>query len=204
MIYLWLWNTYNRYGFILEGILILGEVIGKVSMTAEKLLRNFWAIKLILMKYTTQNQEVIIFQPKNNPVNAIPVPIFPNSNTNISVSGTSTSFQTTTETIPGNSTLSEILVTGIGHCHIDTAWLWPFDETKRKVARSWATQVDLMERYPEHRFVCSQAQQWKWLEIYYPLLYERVKEKVCPWIQELASVSCERGKGFGSWVFEWD
>lgn len=71
-----------------------------------------------------------------------------------------------------------VLVTGIGHCHIDTAWLWPFDETKRKVARSWATQVDLMERYEEHRFACSQAQQWKWLEQYYPLLFDKVKKKV--------------------------
>jgi alpha-mannosidase len=72
----------------------------------------------------------------------------------------------------------DVLVTGIGHCHIDTAWLWPFDETKRKVARSWATQVDLMDRYEEHRFACSQAQQWKWLEQYYPLLFEKVKRKV--------------------------
>ena len=32
------------------------------------------------------------------------------------------------------------------------------------MARSWATQVDLMERYPEHRFACSSAQQFKWLE----------------------------------------
>ena len=70
------------------------------------------------------------------------------------------------------------IVTGIGHCHIDTAWLWPFDETKRKVARSWATQVDLMERYEEHRFVASQAQQWKWLQQYYPLLFDKVKKKV--------------------------
>ena len=23
----------------------------------------------------------------------------------------------------------------VGNCHIDTAWLWPFDETKRKAAR---------------------------------------------------------------------
>ena len=34
----------------------------------------------------------------------------------------------------------------------------------QKTARSWSTQVDLMERYPEHRFACSQAQQFKWLE----------------------------------------
>lgn len=47
---------------------------------------------------------------------------------------------------------------------IDTAWLWPYRVTQQKVARSWSTQVDLMERYPEHRFVASQAQQYKWLE----------------------------------------
>lgn len=26
----------------------------------------------------------------------------------------------------------EALVFATGHCHIDTAWLWPFDETKRE------------------------------------------------------------------------
>ncbi|ESK96763.1 glycoside hydrolase family 38 protein [Moniliophthora roreri MCA 2997] len=67
---------------------------------------------------------------------------------------------------------------GIGHCHIDTAWLWPYRVTQQKVARSWSTQVDLMERYPEHRFACSQAQQYKWLEQLYPPLFERVKEKI--------------------------
>ncbi|THH05654.1 hypothetical protein EW145_g4638 [Phellinidium pouzarii] len=67
---------------------------------------------------------------------------------------------------------------GIGHCHIDTAWLWPFRVTQQKVARSWATQVDLMSRYPEHRFTCSQAQQYKWLEELYPKLFERVAAHV--------------------------
>jgi alpha-mannosidase len=60
---------------------------------------------------------------------------------------------------------------------IDTCWLWPWDETKRKVARSWANQCDLMDRYPEHRFTSSQAQQYKWLQEYYPALYDRVKTK---------------------------
>jgi alpha-mannosidase len=35
-----------------------------------------------------------------------------------------------------------------------------------------------MDRYPEHRFTCSQAQQYKWLEQLYPSLYDRVKSKV--------------------------
>ncbi|PCH42793.1 glycoside hydrolase family 38 protein [Wolfiporia cocos MD-104 SS10] len=72
----------------------------------------------------------------------------------------------------------EATVWGIGYCHIDTAWLWPYRVTQQKVARSWSTQVDLMERYPEHRFTCSQAQQYKWLEQLYPPLFERVKAKV--------------------------
>ncbi|KAI9835170.1 MAG: hypothetical protein M1819_002540 [Sarea resinae] len=70
------------------------------------------------------------------------------------------------------------IVYAIGHCHIDTCWLWPWAETKRKVARSWANQCDLMDRYPEHRFTCSQAQQYKWLEQLYPPLYDRVKANV--------------------------
>ena len=70
------------------------------------------------------------------------------------------------------------IVYAIGHCHIDTCWLWPWAETKRKIARSWSNQCDLMDRYPEHRFTCSQAQQYKWLEQLYPSLYDRVKAKV--------------------------
>ncbi|KAF2146780.1 glycoside hydrolase family 38 protein [Aplosporella prunicola CBS 121167] len=72
----------------------------------------------------------------------------------------------------------EAIVSAIGHCHIDTCWLWPWAETKRKVARSWSNQCDLMDRYPELRFCCSQAQQYKWLEQYYPSVFDRVKQKV--------------------------
>ncbi|KAF1819364.1 glycoside hydrolase family 38 protein [Dissoconium aciculare CBS 342.82] len=70
------------------------------------------------------------------------------------------------------------LVNGIGHCHIDTCWLWPWAETRRKVARSWSTQCNLLDRYPEHRFCASQAQQYKWLEELYPYAFDRVKSHV--------------------------
>jgi alpha-mannosidase len=46
----------------------------------------------------------------------------------------------------------------------DLIRLWLYRVTQQKVARSWSTQVDLVERYPEHRFFASQAQQFKWLE----------------------------------------
>jgi alpha-mannosidase len=73
---------------------------------------------------------------------------------------------------------TEPIVHAIGHCHIDTCWLWPWEETKRKVARSWSNQCDLIDRYPEHRFTASSAQQFKWLKEYYPSVYARVMEKI--------------------------
>ena len=72
----------------------------------------------------------------------------------------------------------ESLVFGVGHCHIDTAWLWPYAETRRKIGRSWASQLDLIERYPEYNFVCSQAIQYQWLKEDYPELFERLKVQV--------------------------
>jgi len=68
-------------------------------------------------------------------------------------------------------------VYAIGNCHIDTAWLWPYDETKRKCARSWASQMRLMEKYPDYVFVASQAQQFEWVKKLYPTLFEEMKEK---------------------------
>ncbi|KAL0082850.1 glycoside hydrolase family 38 protein [Phycomyces blakesleeanus] len=65
----------------------------------------------------------------------------------------------------------------LGHCHIDTAWLWPFEETIRKAARSWSSQIGLMDRYPDYKFICSQAQQYEWVRDNYPALWDRIREK---------------------------
>ncbi|KAG0297906.1 Glycoside hydrolase, 38 vacuolar alpha mannosidase [Linnemannia gamsii] len=67
-------------------------------------------------------------------------------------------------------------VTAVGNCHIDTAWLWPYAETRRKTARSWSTQLRLLEDYPEYVFVCPQAQQLEWLAHDYPKLFQEIKE----------------------------
>lgn len=66
----------------------------------------------------------------------------------------------------------------IGHTHIDSAWLWPFSATQQKVARSWSTQLDLMDRYPEYKFTASTAQQYHWLETLYPALFKKVQKYV--------------------------
>jgi alpha-mannosidase len=63
----------------------------------------------------------------------------------------------------------------VGHAHIDTAWLWPYAETRRKVARSWSTQLRLGEEFPDYRFVASQAVQFEWLKADHPELFARLQ-----------------------------
>ena len=36
-----------------------------------------------------------------------------------------------------------------GHAHIDLAWEWPLEETRRKAVRTFHTMVGLMDRHPE-------------------------------------------------------
>ncbi|KAI8992140.1 galactose mutarotase-like domain-containing protein [Mycotypha africana] len=74
-------------------------------------------------------------------------------------------------------------ITAVGNCHIDTAWLWPYDETKRKIARSWSSQLDLLNRYPEYIFTGSQVQQYEWLKELYPAVFEKIlkAEKTGQW-----------------------
>ncbi|KAJ8248736.1 hypothetical protein GJAV_G00227180 [Gymnothorax javanicus] len=66
----------------------------------------------------------------------------------------------------------------MGHCHIDSAWLWPYEETIRKCARSWVTVIRLMEKNPSFIFACSQAQQFEWVRSWYPGLYTQIKQFV--------------------------
>ncbi|XP_021061575.1 alpha-mannosidase 2C1 isoform X4 [Mus pahari] len=74
---------------------------------------------------------------------------------------------------------SQHTIHAMGHCHIDTAWLWPFKETVRKCARSWSTAVKLMEQNTEFVFACSQAQQLEWVKSQYPGLHARLQEFAC-------------------------
>ena len=66
----------------------------------------------------------------------------------------------------------------VGHAHIDSAWLWPVRETVRKVARTFSNVLELMEWDPEFTFTASSAQQYAWLQEYYPELFSRVAQQV--------------------------
>ncbi len=69
-------------------------------------------------------------------------------------------------------------ISAIGHAHIDTAWLWPLRETVRKVARTTANVLALMDEYPELLFAGPQAQQYVFLQEHYPALFARVAKQV--------------------------
>ncbi|MCA5922757.1 alpha-mannosidase [Curtobacterium oceanosedimentum] len=66
----------------------------------------------------------------------------------------------------------------VGHAHIDSAWLWPVRETKRKCARTFSNVLDLMDRDPDFTFACSSAQQYAWIRDEYPEIFGRIKQRV--------------------------
>ncbi|WEV69807.1 glycosyl hydrolase-related protein [Bifidobacterium sp. ESL0775] len=69
-------------------------------------------------------------------------------------------------------------VYAIGHAHIDSAWLWPLRETKRKVARTFSNAVELGDEDPDYIFAASSAQQYQWLKQNYPGVFKEVQRKV--------------------------
>ena len=74
---------------------------------------------------------------------------------------------------------SPVTVQCIGHTHIDCAWLWTLRQTREKVQRSFATVLELMRRYPEYRFMSSQAFLYQNLREEAPALYEEVRQRIC-------------------------
>ena len=70
------------------------------------------------------------------------------------------------------------VVHAVGHAHIDSAWLWPVRETQRKVARTVANVLALMDADDELTFACSSAQQYAWIQDRYPELFERLRTRV--------------------------
>lgn len=65
-----------------------------------------------------------------------------------------------------------------GHTHIDVAWLWRTRESRRKMARSMATALQLMDECPDYRFMYNQCVLFDWLAADYPELFERLRAKV--------------------------
>lgn len=64
----------------------------------------------------------------------------------------------------------------IGHSHMDTAWLWTIDETVHKCARTYSNALSLMGQYPEYKFVQSSMYHTELMRLYYPDIFEGIRE----------------------------
>jgi alpha-mannosidase len=70
------------------------------------------------------------------------------------------------------------MITATGHAHLDTAWLWPIRETRRKAVRTFANAVDLLTKNPDAVYCHSQAQHYAWVAEDAPDIFARVTELV--------------------------
>jgi alpha-mannosidase len=65
-----------------------------------------------------------------------------------------------------------------GHAHLDLVWLWPEMATERKGVHGFATQLRLMERYPEITFVQSQPALYRAVERRAPALMRQIRTRI--------------------------
>jgi alpha-mannosidase len=61
-----------------------------------------------------------------------------------------------------------------GHAHIDLAWLWPYEETRRKLRRTFHTALSLIGTFEDFRFNQSTAQYYTQIEEDDPALLSRI------------------------------
>jgi alpha-mannosidase len=72
----------------------------------------------------------------------------------------------------------EGLVHITGNSHLDLVYLWTHSEFVRKIGRTHATALRLMEQYPDYVFTQSQPHMYSQMKQHFPELYEQVKRRI--------------------------
>lgn len=65
-----------------------------------------------------------------------------------------------------------------GHGHLDLAWLWRTEQSKKKGARTFLNVLGIMERHPKFRYSQTQAQLYQWMEEERPEIFEAIRSAV--------------------------
>lgn len=73
---------------------------------------------------------------------------------------------------------SEPVLWSIGHSHIDVAWQWTYHVSRNKAARTFGTNLQLLEENPEYLFMASQPVLYEYVKEDQPALYEQVRRRV--------------------------
>ncbi|WP_127585712.1 alpha-mannosidase [Paenibacillus koleovorans] len=71
-----------------------------------------------------------------------------------------------------------VTVQGIGHTHIDIAWLWRLRHAREKAARSFSTVLRLMELDADYVFLQTTPQLYAYLKEDYPEIYAQIQERI--------------------------
>lgn len=72
----------------------------------------------------------------------------------------------------------DVNITAIGHSHIDVAWLWQLEQTRRKCGRTFHTVLALMNEFDDYVFTQSQPQLYDYIRQDYPQLFADIQKKV--------------------------
>ena len=72
----------------------------------------------------------------------------------------------------------DVTMTATGHAHIDVAWLWTLDQTRKKTARTFHTVLRLMEQFPEYHFTQSQPQLYEYIRQDHPAIFQSIKNRI--------------------------
>ncbi len=72
----------------------------------------------------------------------------------------------------------DVTLHGIGHAHLDIAYLWPVSQIRRKKARTTSNVLRLMDHFPEYRFSAAQPQLYAFLERDYPEIFAGMKARI--------------------------
>lgn len=72
----------------------------------------------------------------------------------------------------------DVTLHGIGHAHMDIAYLWPVDQIRLKNARTYSNVLRLMADDPDYLFSHSQPQLYAYTQQDYPAIFEQIKTRV--------------------------
>lgn len=73
---------------------------------------------------------------------------------------------------------SALTAHAVGHAHIDTGWLWQVKESVQKCARTFASQLSLIKKYPDYIFAASSPQHYEFIKENFPGLYPQLRQAI--------------------------
>jgi len=66
---------------------------------------------------------------------------------------------------------------GVAHAHIDAAWFWDFEETRKKVARTFSTVLNLMKKNEFH-YIQTTPLYYEWYKEDFPEMFREIQKLV--------------------------